>query len=127
LGFEVLVMHSLNERFRVLIKGGVVIPEAAEIAMEAVRRLQEKHGSFPDDKLNMFSTHLASALTRLDRRETIDPPPEELLTEMKASSGIQEAMQEVAWVERRWGRTLPDAEKQFLMIHYTSLLQEMEG
>ncbi len=89
--------------------------------------MQEKHGSFPDDKLNMFSTHLASALTRLDRRETIDPPPEELLAEMKASSGIQEAMQEVAWVERRWGRTLPDAEKQFLMIHYTSLLQEMEG
>lgn len=119
-------MYSLKERFRVLVKGGVVVPKAAEIAMEAVKRLQEKHGSLPVDKVNMFSTHLASALTRLDRRESVEPPPKELLAEMKASSRNKEAMREVEWVERRWGSTLPDAEKQFLMIHYTSLLQEME-
>ena len=30
-------------------------------------------------------------------------------------------------VERQWGKALPDAEKRFLIIHYISLLQEMEG
>ncbi|PRX38870.1 PRD domain-containing protein [Planifilum fimeticola] len=120
-------MNSLKERFRILIEGGVVAPEAADIAQRAVERLTATHGRFPEDRVNMFSTHLASALTRLERCEEIEPPPKELFAEVEASPWLQEAVGEVEWIERQWGKALPDAEKRFLTIHYVSLLQEMEG
>jgi PRD domain len=123
----VFVVHSLSERFKVLIEGGVVTPMAADIAQRAVERLIDKHGRFPAYKVNMFSTHLASALTRLDRQEEVEPPPKELFAEVEASPWIQEAIREIEWIERQWGKALPDAEKRFLMIHFVSLLQEMEG
>src|SRR5690606_27141257 len=60
-------VNGLKERFKILIEGGVVTPEAADIAQRAVERLTARHGRFPAEQLNMFSTHLASALTRLAR------------------------------------------------------------
>jgi hypothetical protein len=123
----VFKVNSLKERFRILIEGGVVAPEAADIAQRAVERLTATHGRFPEDRVNMFSTHLASALTRLERRDEIDPPPKELLAEVEASPWLQEAVGEIEWIERQWGKALPDAEIRYLIIHYVSLLQKMEG
>src|SRR5690606_19003845 len=59
-------------------------------------------------------------------REEIDPPPKELFAEVEASSRFREAVEEVDWIERRWGKALPDAEKRYLIIHYISLLQKTE-
>lgn len=120
-------VNGLKERFKILIEGGVVTPEAADIAQRAVERLTARHGRFPAEQLNMFSTHLASALTRLARREEIEPPPKELFAEVEASSRFREAVEEVDWIERQWGKALPDAERRYLIIHYVSLLQKTEG
>ena len=44
-------MNGLKERFRILIEGGVVTPEAADIAQRAVERLTARHGRFPAEQV----------------------------------------------------------------------------
>lgn len=120
-------MTALDERLKVLVEGGVVIPKAADIAKNAVKRLENIHGLLPEDKINMFVTHLATALTRLERKEAIEAPPQELLEEVETTPFIKEALLEIDWIEHEWGTALPVEEKQFLSIHYVSVLQEAGG
>lgn len=120
-------MSKLDERLKILVEGEVVIPKAAEIAKKAVERLESIHGVLPEDKVNMLVTHLASALTRLDRGETVEAPPEVLLREVGTSPFIREASLEIEWIEHEWGIALPVEEKQFLSVHYVSVLQETLG
>jgi hypothetical protein len=118
---------ALDERLKVLIEGGVVIPKAADIAKNAVKRLKDIYGFLPEDRVSVFVTHLATALTRLERKETVGAPPPELLKEVEATPFIKEALLEIDWIEHEWGTELPVEEKQFLSIHYVSLIQGAKG
>lgn len=119
-------MTTINERLAILKEGDVISHEAALVAEKAAERLTSKAKGLPQNKLDMLVTHLATALTRISRGETIDQPPEELVAEVENSKQIQSALEEIRWVESVWEGKLPHSEIAFLKIHYVSIFQEMK-
>ncbi|QQK74657.1 PRD domain-containing protein [Salicibibacter cibarius] len=117
-------MVHVHERLRILLEGDVITKEASEIAAEAVDRLGI-HA--PQPQIDMLVTHLATALTRMERGEALEAPPEEMFKEVEHSSHIKDANEEISWVEGRFGQSLPEEEQKFLKIHYVSIFQEMGG
>ncbi|WP_054949242.1 PRD domain-containing protein [Numidum massiliense] len=121
------MLQQLDDRLTILVNGDVVVPQAAELAKKAALKLQDAYGALPVDQVNMLVTHLATALTRLERGEAVQAPPEALLAEITTSPLMEKAVQEIAWIEREWDSTLPDEEKQFLCVHYVSVLNQLTG
>lgn len=118
-------MTTIKERLEILKAGDVISEEASTIAEEAIQRLSSHvQKTLPQNKVEMLVTHLASALTRISRGDSIDAPPEELLSEIEKSDQINIANREITWIQSNWEDQIPLAEIAFLRIHYVSIFQE---
>src|SRR3954447_10285664 len=65
---------SLADRLAFLADSGVVSPTARRLTEAAMADVEERIGSLDEDAAAALATHVAMALTRLDRRE----PPVDL-------------------------------------------------
>ena len=120
-------MNTIKERLDILMAGDVISEEASTIAEKAVQRLSNQaHRPLPQNKVEMLVTHLASALTRMSRGESIDGPPDELSSEIEKSEQIDLAKGEITWIQSNWAEEIPQSEIAFLKIHYVSIFQEMK-
>ncbi|QDI90401.1 PRD domain-containing protein [Salicibibacter halophilus] len=117
-------MVQVQERLKILLEANVITKEASKIAAEAADRLGAQA---PQAPLDMLITHLATALTRLERGEELEAPPESMFKEVQQSVYLQNAMEEIRWVENRLGSILPEKEQKFLQLHYVSNFQQMGG
>lgn len=118
------MMVQVQERLKILLEGDVISKEASEIAVEAADRLGAQA---PQAQLDMLITHLATALTRLERGEELEAPPESMFKEVEQSVYLRNAKEEIRWLEDRLGGVLPEKEQKFLQLHYVSNFQEMGG
>ncbi|MDO6657717.1 PRD domain-containing protein [Anaerobacillus sp. 1_MG-2023] len=120
-------MTTIKERLDILKAGDVISEEASTIAEEAVQRLSaHTQKTLPQNKVEMLVTHLASALTRMSRGESVDGPPEELFSEIEKSEQIDLANREINWLKSNWGDEIPKSEIAFLKMHYVSIFKEMK-
>ncbi|PFG14947.1 PRD domain-containing protein [Bacillus sp. es.036] len=120
-------MTTIKERLDILKAGDVISSEASTIAEQAVQRLSSQtQKPLPQNKVEMFVTHLASALTRISRRNSIDAPPGELISEIEKSDLLQVAKREISWIQSNWAEEIPQSEIAFLKIHYVSIFQEIK-
>ncbi len=120
-------MKTVKERLDILRAGDVISEEASTLAEEAVQRLsRQAQNALPQNKVEMLVTHLASALTRMSRGESIDGPPDELVSEIEKSVQIDLVKREITWIQSNWGEEIPQSEIAFLKIHYVSIFQEMK-
>ncbi|SDI75091.1 PRD domain-containing protein [Natribacillus halophilus] len=117
-------MVQVQERLQILLEGDVITSKASEMAAEAADRMGDQA---PQAQLDMLITHLATALTRMERGEELEPPPEVLFNEVAQSPYLSNAKEEISWLEDRLGKTLPEEEQKFLQIHYVSIFQELGG
>ncbi|WP_273831975.1 PRD domain-containing protein [Guptibacillus sedimenti] len=120
-------MTTIKERLDILKAGDVISSEASTIAEQAVQRLSSQtQKPLPQNKVEMLVTHLASALTRISRGDSIDAPPDELILEIEKSDLIGVAKREISWIQSNWAEEIPQSEMAFLKIHYVSIFQEIK-
>ncbi|PLR94448.1 PRD domain-containing protein [Bacillus sp. T33-2] len=118
---------DLNERLRVLQFSNTITAEAAQITVKAYGHLTATLSREDILQGEMLFTHLPMALSRLASGENIENPPAQVLQEALNAGYADEARNEVSYIEEQWGRALPDAEKGYLMIHYSLVFQVNTG
>lgn len=112
-------MNSLKERLEILQTTDTITPHANEIVNQMIEKYVTKENA---EQYTMLTTHLAMAITRIDRQEPLSAPPEIVMNEVYESPYLHEAEMRVAWIEELLNQKLPIEEKQFLLMHFVTVL-----
>jgi transcriptional regulatory protein LevR len=120
-------INQLKERMDILLASSVVSTKAADISTLAFMHLQSHLKKDAIVGAEMLFTHLPTALTRIEKGERVEAPHPALLEEVKQSPEASAAMKEIDYVQQHWKNQLPQEEIDFLLIHYTNVLQLNKG
>lgn len=120
-------LNQLKERMDILLASSVVSTKAADISTLAFMHLQSHLKKDAIDGAEMLFTHLPTALTRIEKGEQVEAPHPALLDEVKQSPEASVAIKEIDYVQQLWKNQLPQEEIDFLVIHYTNVLQINKG
>jgi hypothetical protein len=112
-------MQALQTRLQILRSADSITDQAETICKKTINKFVTPEN---ENKYTMLITHLAMAVTRMERSEELYPPPEEIMNEIYSSSCIEEADLRVKWIEREMGSSLPKEERDFLLMHFVSVL-----
>jgi transcriptional regulatory protein LevR len=112
-------MHALQTRLQILRSADSITDQAETICKKIINKFVTPEN---ENKYTMLITHLAMAVTRMERSEELYPPPEEIMNEIYSSSCIEEADLRVKWIEREMGSSLPKEERDFLLMHFVTVL-----
>jgi transcriptional regulatory protein LevR len=112
-------MNALQKRLQILHSAGSITNQAEAICQKTIQKfVNEKN----ENKYTMLITHLAMAITRLEKEQELYPPPEDIMSEVYSSPFIKEAQQRVDWLEQEMDCRLPQEEKEFLLMHFVTVL-----
>ncbi|CDQ40337.1 MULTISPECIES: PRD domain-containing protein [Virgibacillus] len=120
-------IHTLEDRLQILVLGDVISKQASYTTSAAFQYLVDKLKLHDLEQSEMLFTHLPSALTRIEKRETMEAPAPEIIEEIRRSTHYREAEKQVRYVEKEWGNELPQEEKEFLYMHYTNVISINKG
>nr|WP_285842009.1 PRD domain-containing protein [Sutcliffiella horikoshii] len=109
----------LKERVDILVSTETITERAQSITLKT---MEAYVSSGQEERYQMLITHLAMAVTRMDRGEELSAPPEIIMDEVQQSPYIHEANNRIAWIEQQLGEPLPQEEKAFLQMHFVSVL-----
>ncbi len=112
-------MSLLNERLELLHSTGTITDRAKMVCEKTIKQFVNEDN---EEKYVMLITHLAMAITRIDRNEELSAPPEMIMDEIRRSSCFSQAQSNVAWVESILNGRLPQEEENFLLMHFGSVL-----
>ncbi|URM33346.1 PRD domain-containing protein [Cytobacillus firmus] len=120
-------INQLKERMDIFVSSSVVSTKAADITTLAFMNLQSHLKKDAIDRAEMLFTHLPTALTRIEKGEQVEAPHPALLEEVKQSPEASTALKEIDFIQQQWKNQLPQEEIDFLLIHYTNVLQINKG
>jgi transcriptional antiterminator len=120
-------LEELKQRLDILLTSLVVSTKAADITTLAFMHLSSILKKDTIDQAEMLFTHLPTALTRIEKGEQVEAPHPSLLEEVKQSPQAALAIKEIDFVQQQWKKQLPQEEIDFLLIHYTNVLQINKG
>lgn len=116
------MVTSLADRLRFLDDAGVITAIARRLTSETIDRLVERLGGLDAEAGAPLVTHIAMALTRVERGE----PEPELPSVVEAE--IMDRLEERAFAESlaaRWSEVLelpiPDVEVQYVVVHLAAI------
>ncbi|USY54072.1 PRD domain-containing protein [Bacillus sp. 1780r2a1] len=112
-------MSLLNERLELLHSTGTITDRAKMVCEETIKQFVNEDN---EEKYVMLITHLAMAITRIERNEKLSAPPEVVMDEIRRSSCFSQAQSNVEWVESILNERLPQEEENFLLMHFGSVL-----
>lgn len=112
-------MNFLITRLQILKSADSISTQAESLCKKTIEKFVTPEN---ENKYTMLITHLAMAVTRMERNGELYPPPEEIMKEIYQSSCIEEADQRVKWIEREMNKPLPKEEREFLLMHFVTVL-----
>lgn len=118
---------ELKERLDILLTSDVITQKAADLTALAFVHLRAHLEKDEIDQAEMLFTHLPAALSRLEKGENVEAPLPALLEEVKESPFYPLAKKEIDYVQTEWKQPLPEEEIDYLLIHYTNVLQINKG
>ncbi|MBV7509463.1 PRD domain-containing protein [Bacillus sp. sid0103] len=112
-------MTILTERLDILFMSDTITENAKKVCERTIEKFvapeeEEKHA--------MLITHLAMAVTRIEKGEELHSPSEVIMNEVTQSPYFSQAQENVAWVESVLEGELPNEERQYLLMHFVSVL-----
>lgn len=114
---------ELDERIEVLRNCGFIDDaQAVELARMAETLVKECGTSRESEVLATLVTHVAAALKRVREGEPIDPLSQEALDDVRESPVYEEALRIREELLGIISTELPDAEKDFVLVHVGGLL-----
>lgn len=112
-------MNLLMARLDLLYSTSTITDRAKLVSTNVIERyVAETEG----EKYTMLITHLAMAITRIDRNEELSSPPETIMAEIRSSENTLEALARIHWIEEVLGEALPIEEKEYLLLHFVTVL-----
>ncbi|WP_077328553.1 PRD domain-containing protein [Virgibacillus siamensis] len=118
---------ELNARLNLLLEQKVITSHASTVTSRAFKRLTKTQNVKKVEQAEMLFTHLPMTLSRLENGETVGAPSDDIMREIKRSPHFNAAKAEVDFIEKEWGGRLPQEERDYLYMHYTNIIQLMQG
>lgn len=115
-------LQEYKERLTILIEQEVITEQAYDVALLAFRQLLEVLNKTEVEQAEMLFTHLPMALTRISKGENVEGPAAEIVNEIYNSPNFSVARSQVEWIEEKWNKILPQGEKDYLYMHYSTIL-----
>ncbi|KIY23132.1 MULTISPECIES: PRD domain-containing protein [Mesobacillus] len=115
-------LEEYIERLRILLEQEVITTKSYEVALEAYNELLKVLNKTEVTQAEMLFTHLPMALTRINNEYIVEGPVKEIVDEIMNSKHFAIAKSQVDIIEENWGNVLPQGEKDFLYLHYTTVL-----
>lgn len=117
--------QNLAERLSILKASGQISEQAAASVRYFVGLLEEKYSvALTEEKGAMLVTHLALALTRIEKGEDIQELAPDLLAEVKESSYYAELEPLLTALEQQSKLKITPAEQGYLALHLATALTE---
>lgn len=126
---EEVIMNKaeLLTRLDILLEQEVIAKEAYDITVLAFEQLVETIQMNNLEQAEMLFTHLPSALTRMNTDEEVERPAQVIMEEIESSPHFPKAKAQVDFVEKKWGKEFPIGEREYLYMHYTTVIQMNQG
>src|SRR5699024_232370 len=115
-------LQAYNERLQLLLEQNVISTASYEVALQAFKQIIKTVNKTDIDQAEMLFTHLPMALTRIEAGEEVEKPEAEIMHEVEQSKNFGLAVEQITFIEDKWNRSLPQGEKEYLYMHYTTVL-----
>jgi hypothetical protein len=115
-------LEAYNQRLQLLLEQKIITSDSHDIALAAFTRLMERVDKSDIEHGEMLFTHLPMALTRIEASEEVERPTPGIMREVEESTHFPLAKEQIAFIEEKWGKSLPEGEKEYLYLHYTTVL-----
>jgi transcriptional antiterminator len=117
---------EFTDRLDMLQEAGQITPLARRLTELVLVELAEEFGLvFTEENAAMFVTHLAVALTRLNRREMEAPPSSLVDDEIRSRTREREVMRRVmSECEKLLDREVPESEIAYMTVHLCAILDD---
>jgi transcriptional antiterminator len=112
-------MNTLYERLELLRTSNAITEKAKTISEKTIQQFVNEENV---NQYTMLITHLAIAITRIERNESLYSPPDAIMNEVYSSSKFPEAVERVAEIEKWLNEEFPEEERKFLYMHFVSAL-----
>jgi len=113
----------LKKRIEILEEANIISKEVA-VYSRAVIDLLAKKGEFSQEKLEMFTTHLAMATQRVCMSHEVDTLDENIWEEVRTSEHYETAKLLYAEMIQLAPCEYPEAESKFLIMHICNIYQD---
>ncbi|MED3655178.1 PRD domain-containing protein [Heyndrickxia sporothermodurans] len=115
-------LNEYKERLTILLEQEVITDKSSDVALQAFKELLKILNTTELDQAEMLFTHLPMALTRMSNGENVEGPAKEIVNEIYDSPHFLIAKTQVEWIEENWNHLLPQEEKDYLYMHYSTVL-----
>ena len=115
-------LHQYTDRLNILLEQDVITGQSMDVGLAAFEELLKVLNTTEIEQGELLFTHLPMALSRIAKGEEVEGPNQEIMDDIKGSHSYPTAKEQVKLIEYRWGSRLPTGEKDYLYMHYTTVL-----
>ncbi|MDF1510040.1 PRD domain-containing protein [Robertmurraya sp. DFI.2.37] len=115
-------LEEYNVRLKILLEQNVISAKAHDLAFLAFKELLGELNREDIEQAEMLFTHLPMALERSTEGKVVEGPSPEIMKEIFQSEQFPIAKAQVEFIETNWGKPIPEEEKNYLYMHYTTVL-----
>ncbi|GAB6088092.1 PRD domain-containing protein [Alkaliphilus crotonatoxidans] len=116
---------ALRDRLTILVEAKEIDQTIASAVVEFIESIEKKYAvEIHEDNGAMLVTHLAMALARIKRHETIEKMDAMILKELQENQVYRDLPEFYQQLEEKLQIKLPDSEKGYIALHLCSLLNK---
>lgn len=108
---------EMNIKLDILKENMVITEIAYEITNSTFDLLVDKYGKHELSDSDMFWTHMSMALTRIEKGEPVEGPPEAIVQEIRQSPHKNEIEEVILFINSKFGQEIPNEEQDYLFMH----------
>ncbi|MBU5268077.1 PRD domain-containing protein [Virgibacillus proomii] len=114
---------EIQGKLNILLTNQVITQNASDITLSTYDFLTKKFNVKIIQDSEMFWTHLCMALTRIERGEEIEGPPEAILKEIDTMSHKETIEEIITYVDSQISKKLPSEEKNYFYLHLHRVIE----
>lgn len=112
-----------EERLKILLDNGVISQKVYDVSIDIYKKYFEKE-EYNTDKINVFMTHLAMALNRIEKGNEVERLDNDIFSQVKDSHVYDEAFNISRNIVKDLHLDIPESEEEYFILHLGNILIE---
>ncbi|GAU75490.1 PRD domain-containing protein [Fusibacter sp. 3D3] len=117
--------NSIYERLEILKNAGQITGKMESAIVAFAKKMEsEYHLNFDEENGAMLVTHFATALSRIERGETVEKMDDFLLEQIAQTPSYKALSKYLEVVEAHMGWCIPEAEIGYIAAHFCTVIEK---
>lgn len=108
---------QVSEKLTILLSSNVISENSYAVTLKTFDFLSKKYNKKTLEDSDMFWTHMCMALTRIERGDSIEGPPENILGELNQTPYKAVIEEVINYVNSQITEELPQEESSYFFLH----------